>query len=224
MSTKETPRELGAALFGSARRGVLALLFGHPQETYYLRQVARLTGLGLGAVQREVNRLSAFGILRRTVSGHQVYFQANEDGPLFHELRGLVTKTAGAVETLHSALSPLRGRIRAAFLYGSVAEGREHSGSDVDLIVVGDPSFEEVVAALASAEQSMHREVNPTVYPASEFLAKRKSGHHFVTAVMRGPKIWLIGDAGELARLGSRRMAGRASQQRRRDSGSPRSR
>src|SRR5208282_2249664 len=224
MSTVHSNPGLAASLFGGTRRGVLALLFGHPGEGFYLRQIARMTGSGLGAVQREVNRLAASGILHRSVRGHQVYFQANEQGPVFGELKSLVMKTAGAVDTLRAALLPLREQIRSAFLYGSFAEGREDAASDVDLVVVGDAEFDEVVEALASAQERLQREVNPTVYPAAEFRSKLRAGHHFLTAVMKGPKIILVGGESELARLGSRGVAHRASQQPRGDSKPARSR
>jgi len=148
MSTALTSSSLAAALFGQTRRAILALLYGHPDEAYYLRQLARLGGLGLGVVQREVKRLSEAGILRRTVRGHQVYYQANPDCPVFAELKGLMVKTAGAVDVLREALAPLAGRIKGAFIYGSVARLQQRNGSDVDLMVVGAVSFGEVVGAL----------------------------------------------------------------------------
>jgi len=207
-----------SALFGGTRRAILALLFGHPGEAYYLRQIARVARVGLGATQREVKRLTSAGIIRRTVRGHQVYFQANEASPVFSDLKSLVVKTVGAADVLRSALAPLANKIEAAFIYGSIAKGNESPGSDVDLIVIGGVDFDEVVSALGPAQETLSREVNPTVYPRSEFRSKLRAGHHFLTSVMREPKLFLIGDDRELARLGSKRMAARASKQRRGDS------
>lgn len=190
-------------MFGATRRAVLALLFGHPEESYYLRQVVRLTGLGLGTVQRELNHLCAAGIIRRTARGHQVYFQANEQNPIFPELKGLILKTAGVGDTLRAALLPLGPKIRSAFIYGSFARNEDRPGSDVDLLVIGEVGFEEVISALQGAQQSLAREVNPTVYPLREFRSKLRAKHHFLTTVMHAPKLFLIGDDLELARLGS---------------------
>ena len=198
-----TAPNAGSALFGATRRAVLALLFGHPEESYYLRQIARVTGLGLGAVQREVNRLCAAGIIRRTARGHQVYFQANEQNPVFPELKGLVAKTVGIADTLRSALVPLAPKIQWAFIYGSFARNEDRPGSDVDLLVIGGVEFESLVSALQPAQQTLAREVNPTVYPLREFRSKLRTKHHFLTTVMHAPKLFLIGDDVELARLGS---------------------
>lgn len=192
---------LAATLFGKTRRAILSLVFARPGEAFYLRQLMRAAGIGRGTVQREVEVLTRAGILRRIVRGRQVYYEANPECPVFPELRGLVVKTAGVADVLKGALAPLAERLRVAFVYGSVAHGAERSGSDIDLMVIGDPAFGEVVVALAPAQEILGREVNPTVYPPDEFRAKRAARHHFVSTVLKGKKIFVIGDERELARL-----------------------
>jgi uncharacterized protein len=206
MSTSLGATELSAALFGQTRRAVLALLYGHPDQSYYLRQMVRSAGLGLGAAQREVKRLSQAGILLRTVRGNQVLYQANPECPIYEELKGLMVKTTGVADVLRAALATLTGRIRVAFVYGSLAKLSQRNGSDVDLMVIGDPAFGKVVSALGSAQETLAREVNPTVYSVAEFRSKLKEGHHFLTEVSEGEKIFLIGDERELARLGAKRV------------------
>jgi len=210
MSTAPTSSCLSAALFGQTRRAILALLYGHPDEAYYLRQLVRSAGLGLGAVQREVKRLADAGIFQRTVRGRQVYYQANPECPLFEELKSLVVKTAGVADALRDALAPLAGQINVAFIYGSVARFKQRSGSDVDLMVIGDVSFGDVVSALGAAQELLHREINPTVYSPAEFRSKLKARHHFLSSVLRNEKVFVIGDEHELARRGSIRVAQRA--------------
>jgi len=210
MSTDPINSNLSAALFGQTRRTLLALLYGHPDEAYYLRQLARAGGLGLGGVQREVNRLAEAGILRRTVRGHQVYYQANSECPVFAELKGLMVKTSGAADVLREALAPLADRIKAAFIYGSMARSQQTNASDLDLMVIGAVSFGEVVATLNTAQELIHREINPTVYSPAEFRSKLKARHHFLSSVLRNEKVFVVGDEYELARLGPIRLADRA--------------
>ena len=197
-------------LFGKVRRAILSTLFGHADETFYLRQIVRTTGFGLGPVQRELRQLTESGIIRRTVSGRQVYFQANPDSPIFSELKGLIIKTAGIGDTLRAALAPIVGQIEVAFVYGSIAGGEEGLRSDVDLLVVGDVTFADVVKNLQGAQKSLGREISPTVYPPEEFRSKVRAKHHFLTSVFKGPKIYLIGDENELRRLAAERLARRA--------------
>ncbi len=207
MSTNARTDSLSEALFGKARRRILAALLGQPDEAIYLRQLARVVGMGLGAVQQEVRRLSEAGILLRIVRGHQVYYQANPECPIFNELRSLILKTAGVGDVLAKALRPLAARIRVALLFGSVVRGAERHGSDVDILVVGEVSFAEVVAAVGKTQLALGREVNPVVYPPEEFRRKLAAGHHFLASVLRSEKLFLIGDQRELARLAEKRVA-----------------
>ena len=210
MSTASPDSNLSTALFGRTRRAILAQLYGHPDEAYYLRQLVRSAGLGLGAVQREVARLAGAGIIQRTARGRQVYYQANPACPLFAELKSLVVKTAGVGDVLRGALGPLADRIKVAFVYGSVARTEQKSGSDVDVMVIGDVSFGDVVSALESAQKTLGREINPTVYSPGEYRAKIKARHHFLTTVQNSEKVFVIGDEHEFEGLGSIRMADRA--------------
>jgi len=208
MSTFREYDNLSMTLFGKTRRAVLSLLYGHADESFYLRQIAPIARVGLGAAQREVKQLSDAGILHRVVRGRQVYYQANRHCPVFGELKSLVLKTAGAAAVLTSALAPLADHIRVAFIYGSTAHGEEQKGSDIDLLVVGEVTFGEVVSAIHGAQLTLNREINPTVYPPGEFQSKLEAGHHFVKTVSRGPMVFLIGDKREFAGLVKKRLAG----------------
>jgi predicted nucleotidyltransferase len=210
MSTATSTSNLSTALFGQTRRAILGLLYGHPDEAYYLRQLVRSGGLGLGAVQREVKRLTEAGILRRTARGNQVYYQANPECPLFTELKSLAVKTAGAADVLRDVLVPLADHIKVAFIYGSVARFKQKGGSDVDLMVIGDVSFGDVVSVLGPAQRILGREINPTVYSPLEFKLKLKARHHFLSSVLKDEKVFVIGNEHELARLGPIRVADRA--------------
>jgi predicted nucleotidyltransferase len=200
MSTSLNP-DLSSALFGRTRRAVLGWLYGHPDQSFYLRELARNTGAGLGAVQREVKRLASAGIIRRSARGREVYYQADALCPVFAELKYLIVKTSGMTDILRAALAPLEARIKVAFIYGSVARNEARQSSDVDVTVVGEVSFAETVVALEPAQAFLGREINPTVYPPSEWRAKLFAGHHFLTALLEEEKLFLIGDQGEFERL-----------------------
>jgi predicted nucleotidyltransferase len=208
LSTKQTadPADLGAVLFGRTRRLVLAWLLGHPDESYYMRQIARQTGAALGGVQRELDALVGAGIVRRSVQGRQVYFQADRQSPVFPELQRLLLKTAGAADVLRGALAPYAKKIAAAIIFGSAARGALGRTSDLDLIIVGDISMYDVVEAMADAQQYLGREVNPTIYPLDEFQTKYRRGDHFLTTVLREPHVFILGSPNELAGLGAKRL------------------
>lgn len=189
------------SLFGKTRQALLAQLYGRADEEHLQENLIQLAGLGRGSVQRELEFLTQAAVVRRTVRGRQVYFQANADCPIYDELRGLVVKTVGVADALRSALVPLSDRIRIAFVYGSVAKGVERSASDVDVMIIGEASFADISGALSSAQKAIGREVNPSVYSPSDFRAKLAAKQHFLRSVMKEKKIFLVGDARELARL-----------------------
>lgn len=197
-------------LFGKTRSAVLGLLLLRPDERFHLRQISRLAGGGLGAVQREVAALARMGILRREASGRQVYYQADRSSPIFDELSSLLVKTSGVADVIRAALEPLRTRIALAMLFGSLAAGTQHAGSDIDLLVVADPRklrFAELAKALAPAQARLRREVNPSFYPPAELRRKWAAGHHFLRSVLGGRMVFLIGGHDELRRVVGERAA-----------------
>ena len=193
--------ELGSLLFGKTRGSVLGLLLTRPDEEFHVRRIARLAGASPGPVQRELKLLAEAGILRCRDLGHQLLYSANPASPIHAELQGLVIKTVGLADSLRAALAPIAGQIRVAFIFGSFAAGRQQSTSDVDLMIIGDTSIASVARELAESQRRLGREINPTIYSPAEFASKLRAGHHFLTSVMAGPKIFLIGDEHELRRL-----------------------
>jgi uncharacterized protein len=201
MGTVCGSERLSTVLFGKTRKVILSLLYGNADQSFYQREIVRRTGVGMGAAQREVKQLSDSGIIKRTVRGNQVYYQADSSCPIFKELKNLLIKTVGVADVLKIALEPLSGRIKMAFIYGSIVRGDERSGSDVDIMVVGDVTFAEISSELSDAQKELSREINPSVYPVKEFRAKIAKKHHFLKTVINQDKIFLIGDDDVLEKL-----------------------
>jgi uncharacterized protein len=201
MSAPAGTDKLNEVLFGKTRRALLSLLFSHPDESYYLRQLARLTSVGMGALQRELKALSEAGIITVRVQGRQSFFQANPKCPVFEELKGLILKTSGAADVLRAALTPMAADIHVAFIFGSVARGGQTRQSDLDILVVGNVEFGQVVSALAPAQETLGREINPVVYSQDEFRLKSMQGLNFFRQVMESSKLFVVGDASDLKKL-----------------------
>src|ERR1035437_2259485 len=210
MSTAEGSLFAGRTLFGHTRSALLAILYGHADQSFYLRQLVRAVGAGHGALQRELKHLTDMGLILRRVQGNQVLYQANLQSPIFSEIKSLITKTIGIHDVIRSALVPLATEIQIAFVYGSVARQKERANSDVDLMVLGNASFSEVVSALGPAQKALGREINPTVFPASEFRSKLAAGNHFLRSVMKEKRLFVLGTENELTKLASKQLAGSA--------------
>lgn len=187
-------------LFGAYRRQALALLLLRPEERFHVREIARLTGIPAGSLHRELKLLAEAELLGRQSVGRQVYYQANRQSPIFEELAGIFRKTAGLADVIREGLLPLAKEVEIAFVFGSMAQGKERSGSDVDLFVLGDASFAAVVAALADLHERLGREINPVIMTCTEF-AQKYGSDPFLQRVVREPKISVMGHADDLAKL-----------------------
>ncbi len=187
---------IGDALFTKTQQRVLGLLYGKPEQSYYLNEIVRLAAVGKGSVNRELDKLCAAGLLTVSRQGNQNHYQANANNPIFNELKAITQKTFGVVDIIKAALAPLLPQLNCAFIYGSVAQGTEHAGSDIDLMLVGDDmSYSEVMELLAPAEKQLGRTINPTLYTVAEFTDRKNSHQPFITRVIEQPKLWLMGDS-----------------------------
>lgn len=189
---------LADALFTTTQQRVLALLFGQPSRSFFATELIEITGSGSGAVQRELKRLTSSGLITVTLIGKQKHYQANPDSPVFAELRGLVLKTVALVEPIRQALDQLADRITLALLYGSVVKGTDTAASDIDLLIVADDvTLEDIYAVLAPVEADLGRRISPTLYTSQEFEERKASSSAFLTRVLSGEHLVLIGGEDE---------------------------
>ena len=190
---------LADVLFSKTQRQVLSLLFGNPEKSFYANEIVRYAGVGIGSVQRELERLSNVGLLTIEKKGNQKHYTANRKSPIFEELRGIVQKTFGLADVLRKALDEFRDSVELAFIYGSVAKGTDRANSDVDVMIISDQlSYSEILASVAPIEANIGRPVNPTIYTTKEFRDKIQSDNSFVTRVVTQQKIYLIGSEDDI--------------------------
>ena len=189
------------ALFTAPRQGILAATLMEPERWWYLSDLARHLRVHHATLQRELTRLSKAEILQTRRDGNRTYYRANADSPVFPELRSLLTKTAGLVDTLRDVLRPFEKVVEVAFVYGSVARAAEASESDVDLMILGRLSLKALAPGLREAEQRLRRPVNASVYGEAEFSRKLDSGNQFLRNVLDKEKLFVVGTQGDLERL-----------------------
>ncbi len=190
--------QLGDALFTATQQKVLALLYSRPEKSFYTKEILRLTGMGVATIKRELDRMVAAGILTMTRIGNQHHYKADPDCPIYHELLGIVKKTFGVVDVIRLALSPQAGQIDWTFIFGSVASGKETSSSDIDLMVIGEVGFSEVVNALYSVQEILGREINPKIFSKEEWIQMLNNKDAFIKDVLSKPRMDVMGDGYEL--------------------------
>nr|MBN2277237.1 nucleotidyltransferase domain-containing protein [candidate division Zixibacteria bacterium] len=193
---------IGEALFPKIRRKALALFLLNPEKQYYFREAVRLLGDTPGSLHRELKSLTAAGILSVEQIGMQKFYRANPESPVFDELKSIAEKTFGIADVIRDVLhTAAQDQIEVAWIYGSVASGKDTSSSDIDLMVIGALPFRELVAILKPVEEQMQRPINPTLYSESEFQKKVQDENHFLLNVLKSDKLFVVGNEDDLERL-----------------------
>ena len=190
---------LANALFSATQQRVLAKFFGHPERSYYANELISKTGGGSGAIQRELAKLERSGLIVAERRGAQKHYKANSESPLFEELCGIVRKTVGLAGPLREALEPHADKIKAAFVYGSVAKRQDTASSDIDLMIISDDlDFATLAKSLIALEEELEREVNPNIFTTDEFIRRRGEPDGFVPRILKQSKQWILGGEDDL--------------------------
>src|SRR6266436_2204042 len=185
---------LSNALFSKVQQRVLALIFGHSDRSFYTSEIVRSVQSGTGAVERELSRLQRSGLISVERIGNQKHYRANHQSPIFEELQSLVIKTVALIEPLRRSLEPCSHKIKAAFVYGSVAKGTDTARSDIDLMVIGDElNYSELYNALLNVENALGRRVSPTFLSPKDWRRKVSERGSFVSKINALPKIFVFG-------------------------------
>jgi len=191
---------LAEILSSRVKAEIFRLLFGLSARELHLRELERQSGLAVGTVRQELQRLVRLELVTVRRDGNRVYFRANQEHPLYPEIHSLVLKTAGLVDVLREALG--REEILVAFVFGSLARAEERAESDVDLMVIGPIALRQVSRRLAAVSAQLGRVVNPHVMTAEEFRRRKAKRDHFLTRVLESPQIFVIGGNGDLEAMG----------------------
>jgi len=199
---------LASVIFKDYRRRVLGLLLLHPGESYHVREIARLTATIAGTLHKELATLAKAGILSVQPRGNQKLYTANCNCPVYEELASILRKTSGMVDVLAAALLPLAEQIESACIFGSVAQGRETTHSDVDILLIGAASFADIAKAIYPCHEALGREVNPKVYGNAEWAEMVHKNEGFVREILAKPKMFIIGGNEEFEKVGRNQPAG----------------
>jgi predicted nucleotidyltransferase len=181
-------------LFTKTQQQVLTLLFCHPDRSYAATELIAFARSGSGSTQRLLADLEHSGLVTTSKLGKRRLYRANTNTGLFRPLHDLLIQTVGLVDPLRTAIDALGTKVRLALVYGSIAKGTEHAESDVDLLIVADDlTLEDTFATFERAERTIGRRVHPTLYTPREFQKRLEDKHPFLTNVLAGDHIVLVG-------------------------------
>ncbi|MGB8354356.1 MAG: nucleotidyltransferase domain-containing protein [Chthoniobacteraceae bacterium] len=191
---------LAELLSSKVKAEIFRLLFGMEARQLHVRELERQSGLTIGTVQQELKRLSGLGIIEARVDGNRRYYGANQQHPLYPDIRNIVLKTSGLVDVLRPALA--HKGIHIAFVFGSIGRNEEKAHSDIDLMVIGDIGLRQLVKHLAGMAARLGREINPMVLSVAEFKRRKNTLDHFLVSALATPRLYIVGNDHELEAMG----------------------
>lgn len=199
MGMKRHAFSLSDALFSKVQQRVLALIFSHPERSFYTSEIVRNVNSGVGAVERELSKLEGSALVSIKRIGNQKHYRANQASPIFEELRGLVEKTVGLAEPIKKSLEPYADAIKSAFVYGSVAKGTDTAHSDIDLMVIGDDlNYSDLYTAAQNVESKLRRKVHPLFLSPEDWQRKISDKGSVFSKISQSPKLFIIGSEKDL--------------------------
>jgi predicted nucleotidyltransferase len=172
---------------------LLRILAMSPESSFNINELSRRTGFSIRGVEKELKNLRGGGILRKEVTGNQHRYKLDTDCPIAGEIKGLIVKTVGVAESVKRALSTVESEIERAFIYGSFAVGDYGNESDVDLLIVTELPGLKLAELLGRVQNEIGRSINVSQFTTSEYTQRNRRKDHFLTGVLKGPKIILQG-------------------------------
>lgn len=192
---------LDALLLGKTRAAVLREMFMNPDRRLSFNELVRRVKSGDGAVARELRTLIDAGLLAEKREGNQRFLSGRRDSPVFEELKSFIAKTSGAPAIVREALADLEDMITVAFIFGSVAQGRERGESDLDLLVIGTAGYSQLMEKLYPLEERLGRRVQLLCFDPSSSQDRQSLHKASMLKILTGPKQFVLGDDAALGRL-----------------------
>lgn len=188
-------------LFGKTRAAILREVFLNPDKRISFNELVRRVRSGDGAVSRELKNLLATGLIDEEREGNLRFLRAARKSPVFSVLKAFIEKTSGAPRIIRDAFKGLEQDIDVAFVFGSMARGRERPDSDLDLFVIGKAGYSVVSDRLLPIEKRLGRAIQ-TLYFASNSQVDRASLRKpAMQSLLAGPKRYVIGGDDDLHRI-----------------------
>ncbi len=185
--------KISEALFTKTQQRVLGILYGKPDQSFYLNEIVRLAAVGKGSVKRELDKLEDAGLIVANRRGNQRHFQADHENHVYKELKGLIRKTLCVVDIIKEGLEPLVDDLEQAFIFGDIGESAGYFENEVDLVLISDRlTYGQVKPMVIYVQQETGRRIKPHILSKREYGERITKPQSFIGWVMDQPKLWLL--------------------------------
>lgn len=176
---------------------LLQIFLGSPGEIFYVRELVRKTEEEINAVRRELARMESRGLVKREARANRVYYGFRKDYLFYEELLRFCCKTTGLGGQIIEERNKI-GKLKYVMLSGGFVRLNPHHQQNVDLLVVGEVVMPQLAQIVRGYEAKLDREINYTVMTEQEFNFRKKRRDPFITSILLGSRIMLIGDEEEM--------------------------
>lgn len=183
-------------LFSKSRTEILRQLFGITPNEFHIREIVRQSNLNVSTIRQELKTLSEMNLITSIRKGNRLYCTANQNHPLYSDLRNIVIKSFGIIDVLQPKFSTID--VEVVFIYGSFARNEAKANSDIDIMVIGNLELEKLTECLVGVPEQLEREVNPIILSANKLEEKLFNNDPFITEIMNAPKMFIKGSAPQL--------------------------
>jgi predicted nucleotidyltransferase len=166
---------------------LLRFLGRHYHDGYYVRELARLLGIGAGSASETLARLAEAGLVHREERGRLVVYRAAMESPLLREV-----KICATLIELNPLILRLRGDVTRVILFGSTATGDDIHESDIDLLIE-TVDARAVAESIAMVEAGLDREISPLILTPGEFRSLKATDPALYERILAG-KVLIEGE------------------------------
>lgn len=170
---------------------ILNYFFLNPEASHYVNEFARILKVDPKNLLRKLNELEKEGILKSTFIGKQRHFSLNQDSKITKTYQELLIQTVGLKAQLKEVIKKVRG-VEQAYIYGSYAKDAMSSGSDIDVLVVGNHSALELQKAINQVQEWIGREINVVNLNERELNQKKRKKNPFIGNIFSNKYIKLL--------------------------------
>lgn len=172
---------------------VLYTFFEGTEEMFHVREIVRRVEEEINAVRRELIFLEKKGVLKKEPRANRVYYYPDKNYPFYYDIIKIISKSRGVGADIIKNRVKL-GKIKYAMLSGRFIRRIRKNQEEVDLLVVGNVVLPELALLIKKEEARLKSEINYTVMTEEEFAFRKKRQDPFITDIIHGSRVMLIGD------------------------------
>jgi predicted nucleotidyltransferase len=163
---------------------ILCFLLFNPMDQFYGRELARRTGVSVGAVNQFLRKFHRAGLVEMSRRGKTNLYRANLKNPATRQFKVLFNVLA-----LNELIEKIKESSDRIVLFGSCAEGIDVKDSDIDLFVLTS-DLETIQREVGLYERKIDRRIAPIIVNPNELAKMKTKDKPLHERISKGITLW----------------------------------